>query len=90
MNRGFKFYGCDEELIRNISWLTAFFSSLIFYFKEMVKGNVVGINLHIKTDIVLLHTRVIGRYESIRLTIMDKMFSSRKFSAQDISVVVFS
>lgn len=56
----------------------------------MVKGNDVGINLHIKTDIVLLHTRVIGCYESIRLTIMDKMVSSRKFSAQDISVVVFS
>ena len=56
----------------------------------MVKGNDVGINLHIKTGIVLLYTRVIGCYESIRLTIMDKMFSSRKFSAQDISIVVFS
>lgn len=57
----------------------------------MVKGNDVGINLHIKkTDIVLLHTRVIGCYESIRLTIMDKMFSSRKLSAQDIFDVVFS
>ena len=56
----------------------------------MVKGNDVAINLHVKTGIVLLHTRVIGCYESIRLTIMDKMFSSRKFSAQDISVVVFS
>ena len=56
----------------------------------MVKGNDVGINLHIKTDIVLLHTRVIGCYESIRLTTMDKMFSSRKLSAQDIFDVVFS
>ena len=88
MNRSFKFYGSDEEEHQLVD--RAFFSSLIFYFKEMVKGNDVGINLHIKTDIVLLYTRVIGCYESIRLTIMDKMFSSRKFSAQDISVVVFS